>query len=286
MRIVIIQEKGRHLKNENFREALNFHRAFKSLGVDSLVWGLNYESFKTPLEILIEKDDVILLLEDYEVNGWIPDLSNFKNLTLYWSRDSHCVPQAHVNTCRKHNINIVLNAIQHHQSYFQPTKTYWFPNAYPHDLIYPMENIEQIHDVGFCGNYLNRKDWVDIIDTKFKVKRDIFVIGEDMVKAVNSYKIHFNRNISDDINFRTFETLGCNTLLFTNYTPDLEKLFDTEKDMVLYKDGNDLLEKLTYYLNNPVEKNKISNSGFKTVTSKHTFVNRAKELIKIIKENI
>ena len=149
-----------------------------------------------------------------------------------------------------------------------------------------MENIEQIHDVGFCGNYLNRKDWVDIIDTKFKVKRDIFVIGEDMVKAVNSYKIHFNRNISDDINFRTFETLGCNTLLFTNYTPDLEKLFDTEKDMVLYKDGNDLLEKLTYYLNNPVEKNKISNSGFKTVTSKHTFVNRAKELIKIIKENI
>lgn len=286
MRIVIIQEKGRHLKNENFREALNFHRAFKSLGVDSLVWGLNYESFKTPLEILIEKDDVILLLEDYEVNGWIPDLSNFKNLTLYWSRDSHCVPQAHVNTCRKHNINIVLNAIQHHQSYFQPTKTYWFPNAYPHDLIYPMEDIEKTHDVGFCGNYLNRKDWVDIIDTKFKVKRDIFVIGEDMVKAVNSYKIHFNRNISDDINFRTFETLGCNTLLFTNYTPDLEKLFDTEKDMVLYKDGNDLLEKLTYYLNNPVEKNKISNSGFETVTSKHTFVNRAKELIKIIKENI
>ena len=286
MRIVIIQEKGRHLKNENFREALNFHRAFKSLGVDSLVWGLNYESFNTPLEILIEKDDVILLLEDYEVNGWIPDLSNFKNLTLYWSRDSHCVPQAHVNTCKKHNINIVLNAIQHHQSYFQPTKTYWFPNAYPHDLICPMEDIEQIHDVGFCGNYLNRKDWVDIIDTKFKVKRDIFVIGEDMVKAVNSYKIHFNRNISDDINFRTFETLGCNTLLFTNYTPDLEKLFDTEKDMVLYKDGNDLLEKLTYYLNNPVEKNKISNSGFKTVTSKHTFVNRAKELIKIIKENI
>ena len=180
----------------------------------------------------------------------------------------------------------MLNAIQHHQSYFQPTKTYWFPNAYPHDLIHPMENIEQVHDVGFCGNYLNRKDWVDIIDTKFKVKRDIFVIGEDMVKAVNGYKIHFNRNISDDINFRTFETLGCNTLLFTNYTPDLEKLFDTEKDMVLYKDGNDLLEKLTYYLNNPVEKNKISNSGFKTVTSKHTFVNRAKELIKIIKENI
>ena len=112
-----------------------------------------------------------------------------------------------------------------------PTKTYWFPNAYPHDLIYPMEDIDKINDIGFCGNYLNRKEWIDIISEKFKIKTDIFVIGNDMVEAVNSYKIHFNRNIADDINFRTFETIGCNTLLFTNYTPDLDKLFDIEKNI-------------------------------------------------------
>ena len=35
-----------------------------------------------------------------------------------------------------------------------------------------------------------------------------------MVDAINSYYIHFNRNIGDDINYRTFETTGCKTLLF------------------------------------------------------------------------
>ena len=60
MRIIIIQEKGRHLKNQNFREALNFHRAFQNIEVESLVWGLNYESFKTPLEELIEKRNDII----------------------------------------------------------------------------------------------------------------------------------------------------------------------------------------------------------------------------------
>ena len=286
MRIVIIQEKGRHLKNQNFREALNFHRAFQNIEVESLVWGLNYDTYATPLEEIIKKDDVILLLEDYEINGWIPDLSQFSNLKLYWSRDSHCVPQVHINTCKKHKINIVLNAIQHHQIYFNPTKTYWFPNAYPHDLIYPMEDIDKINDIGFCGNYLNRKEWIDIISEKFKIKTDIFVIGNDMVEAVNSYKIHFNRNIADDINFRTFETIGCNTLLFTNYTPDLDKLFDMEKHMVVYKDRVDLLEKLKYYLENEVEGQQLSTAGFEWIISNHTFINRAKELMNIIKENV
>ena len=45
-----------------------------------------------------------------------------------------------------------------------------------------------------------------------------------MVKAINSYKIHFNRNHSKDINYRTFETLGCQTVLVTNNTDRLKDL--------------------------------------------------------------
>lgn len=37
MKILIIQEKGRHLKNQEFREALNFKRAFDRMGVDCVV---------------------------------------------------------------------------------------------------------------------------------------------------------------------------------------------------------------------------------------------------------
>jgi hypothetical protein len=79
--------------------------------------------------------DVIVLLENYEIQGWIPDLSNVNKLKLFWSIDSHCALGSHVMTCQKHKIDIVLNAIESDQKPFQKkSKTYYFPNAYPDDM--------------------------------------------------------------------------------------------------------------------------------------------------------
>ena len=64
MKILIIQEKGRHLKNQNFREALNLDRALKRLNVESIVWGLNYDNFSIPFDEISIDCDSIILLED------------------------------------------------------------------------------------------------------------------------------------------------------------------------------------------------------------------------------
>ena len=284
MKILIIQEKGRNEGNLEYREALNLHKSLHKNNVESIVWGLNYDNFKIPFSEISKDCDVILLLENYEVNNWLPDLSNYKGLKIFWSIDSHCVPQQHINTCNKNNIDIVLNAVCGHEKYFKQ-KCVYFPNAYPDDLIYPLDNIEKNNNIGFCGNWLNRRRWIDLIERNgISVKKDIFVIGDDMVKAINSYKIHFNRNISDDINFRTFETLGCKTLLITNRTPGLEKLFTIGKNIVVYEDENDLINKINFYLNNVEEREKMIQKGYDHVKNNHTYYNRAKQLIKIVKE--
>lgn len=285
MKILLIQEKGRHKKNENFREALNLSRGLNNSGIETVVWGLGYDNFSTPFSKISEDCDVIVLLENYEVNNWIPDLSNNNKLKIFWSIDSHCIPQQHVNTCNKHNIDIVLHAVFGHDKLFKQ-KTYYFPNAYPSDLIYPIEGIEKKCDVGFCGNYVNRKHLVDLVDKSYGIKRDIFVIGDDMVKAVNSYKLHFNKNIGDDINFRTFETLGCKTGLVTDITPGLENLFNIENDLITYKNPQELIEKIKFYLENPLKLSEIVESGYRVVTEKHTYNKRAEELIKITNDNI
>lgn len=285
MKILLIQEKGRHKKNENFREALNLSRGLNNNSIDTVVWGLGYDNFNIPFNKISEDCDVIVLLENYEVNNWIPDLSTINKLKVFWSIDSHCIPQQHINTCNKHNIDIVLHAVYGHDKLFKQ-KTYYFPNAYPSDLIYPINSIEKEYDIGFCGNYVNRKNLVDLIDQTYGIKRDIFVIGDDMVKAINSYKIHFNKNIGDDINFRTFETLGCKTGLITNVTPGLDKLFDIENDLITYTNKNDLVDKIKYYLNNTSELKRIIENGFSNVSQNHTYNKRAEELVKIINENI
>jgi len=283
MNIVIIQEAGRHEKNKQFRESLNLHRSLLKIdNVKSRVWGLNYPDFSTSFEEIEQWADVIFILENY-TSHWLPieQISKSKKLKIFWSIDSHCIVDSHSYLCKVINIDILLNSSEQYIKYFDVKKSYWFPNSYPDDLIYPL-GIEKTINVGFCGNDRPEIHYLD----KFDIKKDLFVIGDDMVRSINSYKIHFNKNIRDDINYRTFETCGCGTFLLTNYTPNLEKLFDIGKEIVIYEDLNDLDEKVKYYLDNPQEREDIAELGYKRVKKEHTYFERCKKLIEIINENI
>ncbi len=286
MKIVIIQEAGRHEANREFREALNLKRALDRIpGIEAVVWGLNYPNYTQSFYDIEKWCDVMFIIENY-TSGWLPNniISNSKKLKIFWSIDSHCVLDQHTQMSRLLKIDIHLNSTEEYLQHFSfCNKSYWFPNAYPDDLIYPIENIEKVCDIGFCGNYLNRVDWVNHLN-KYNIKKDIFVIGDAMVRAINSYKIHFNKNISNDINYRTFETTGCKTLLLTNHTPGLEKLFNIGEEIVVYDTMADLDNKVQYYLNNESERNKIETAGWERARNFHTYYERAKKLIEIINE--
>ena len=287
MKIVIIQEAGRHEKNKNFRESLCLHRALSRIEeVESKVWGLNYPDFNMSFSEIEQWADVIFVIENY-TSDWLPinEISNSKKLKIFWSIDSHCVLEQHKQLCRLLNIDILLNSTESYLPNFDGLvkKSYWFPNSYPDELMLS-KDIEKTIDVGFCGNVLNRGHVINSLD-KYSIKKDLFVIGDDMVNAINSYKIHFNKNISDDINYRTFETTGCGTFLLTNYTPGLEKLFDIGKEIVVYNDLNDLDNKVKYYLENEEERKKIAKAGYERSKKDHTYFERSKKLIQIINEN-
>ncbi len=284
MKIVIIQECGRHEANKNYRGSLNLQRALlKYDGIEAIVWGLNYPNFSTPFSELEKWADVIFVIENYTPE-WLPikEIQESKKIKIYWSIDSHCVLSQHQKLCSLLKIDILLNSTESYIPHFNSIvkKSFWFPNAYPDDLMSPM-GIDKIYNIGFCGNLLNRGHYVNHLD-KFNIKKDLFVIGDDMVKAINSYKIHFNRNISNDINYRTFETTGCATLLMTNHTPGLEKLFKINEEVVVYNDINDLDEKVKYYLNNESERKKIEMAGYNRSKNEHTYFTRSKSLLEII----
>ena len=287
MKIVIIQEAGRHEKNKNFRESLCLQNALSRIeGVESKVWGLNYPDFNISFSEIEKWADVIFLIENY-TSEWLPvsEISNSNKLKIFWSIDSHCVLQQHQYLCKILQIDILLNSTESYIPYFDGLvkESYWFPNSYPDDLMSNL-NLEKTEDIGFCGNVLNRGHIIDSL-IKYNIKKDIFVIGDDMVNVINSYKIHLNCNISNDINYRTFETTGCGTFLLTNYTPGLEKLFDIGKEIVVYNDLNDLDNKVKYYLENEEEREKIAKSGYERAKKDHTYYERAKTLVDIINNN-
>jgi hypothetical protein len=62
MKILIIQENGRHDENREFRECFNLQRSLISIGHDCVVWGLGHENFKTPVNDLLRFFLFLLIL--------------------------------------------------------------------------------------------------------------------------------------------------------------------------------------------------------------------------------
>lgn len=286
MKILIIQENGRHLENREFRECFNLQRALLRKNVNTVVWGLGHNNFNTPFQQIIKDIDVIILLENYESNGWLPDLSNINKLKIFWSIDSHMVLMNHITTVIKNKIDIVLNAIESHQKYFKTSKTFYFPNAYPSDLISPIDGVDKNIFLGFCGSLLNRSEILDKLENKFGLKKDIWKLGNEMVNTVNSYKIHFNKTLSNDINYRIFETMGCNTLMLTNSTENINTFFNDMENIVIYNNETELFEKLNVLSSDNDLVKKINNSGYELVKNNHTYDNRVDVLLKIISDYI
>ena len=286
MKILIIQENGRHLENREFRECFNLQRALLRKNIDTIVWGLGHDNFNTPFQQIIKDIDVIILLENYESNGWLPDLSNINKLKIFWSIDSHMVLMNHITTVVKNKIDIVLNAIESHQNYFKTSKTFYFPNAYPSDLISPIDGVDKNIFLGFCGSLLNRSEILDKLENNFGIKKDIWKLGNEMVKTINGYKIHFNKTLSNDINYRIFETMGCNTLMLTNSTENINTFFNDMENIVIYNNETELFEKLNVLSSDNDLVKKISNSGYELVKNNHTYDNRADVLLKIINDYI
>ena len=284
MKILLIQERGRNEGNREFREALCLKIGIERAGHEAVVWGLNYNNFSVSFDEISKDCDVLLSLENYD-SGWHPDISKFKGKKLFWSIDSHCALQNHQMHFAKHKFDtILLSNIQHsHHFNGMVNSAVWFPNGYPSDLVKPDLTVTRSHDIGFCGSLIgNRESWLNLISDKFKLKKDIFVIGNDMVKAFSSYKIAFNINIADDINFRTFEATGSGAMLLTNYTPNLENLFKIGEEIIIYDSPEDLLRKIEIYTSDDDLRNMIANNGKNRSINNHSYDSRSKNLLKLI----
>jgi spore maturation protein CgeB len=273
MKILIIQENGRHDENRNFRECFSIQRAFIKNGHDAEVWGLGHKNYQDNVDF--NNFDIIFNLENYG-DHWLPDISNVKKpLKLLWSIDAHFRgANAYENIFNRGKYDYLLHSTK---DYVNSKHHIWFPNSYDDDLIFPM-NIEKKHKVGFVGNWANRKQILEYLRDKYSMHLDIFVIGNKMVEAINSYQCHFNLNISNDINYRSFETIGCGTLLLTNYNPVYEEMgFKDHHNCLMYTSIDDLETKIKNL--DVINVEKISSNGLE-LAKEHTYFKRVENLLK------
>ena len=107
--------------------------------------------------------------------------------------------------------------------------------------------------------------------------RDVY--GKQLQEIYARTKIALNyRYPGDSTNMRQYEVLAQNVFLLSDYAGE----FKEDYDLVVYKNKEDLLNKINYYLKHDDEREQIARRGYRTITEgKFKYVDRIKELLKI-----
>jgi hypothetical protein len=110
--------------------------------------------------------------------------------------------------------------------------------------------------------------------------------GIDMYRILGRSGIALNRHV--DIsgryagNVRLYETTGLGTLLVTDAKENLHELFEVGREVVTYRDPQECVEVVKYYLEHEDERKAIAEAGQRRTLREHTYRHRMEELSEII----
>jgi len=121
--------------------------------------------------------------------------------------------------------------------------------------------------------------------------------GIKMYKGLKEGKIVFDargeiRNLSNNVdiakketmNMRIFETTGVGSLLLTEYHENLSEFFEIGKEIDVFENEKELLEKIIFYKKNENIRREIAINGQKRCLKDYSMEKRAESLNKIIKK--
>lgn len=160
-------------------------------------------------------------------------------------------------------------------------------------FIYRDLKLERKYDVSFVGQAYGKR--FRIIDILRKAGIEVHTFGHgwpnkkriyqsDLIKIYNQSKIVFNVSYSSHgnlaVNARDFEAPACGSLLFTHDIPDIYNYFIPGKEIVTYRNFDDAIEKIKYYLNHDRERKIIAKAGYERISRCHKYEKRFNEIFK------
>jgi spore maturation protein CgeB len=188
-------------------------------------------------------------------------------------------------------------------------KACWVPVGCDPDIHRSVEvtgpdRIKYCHDIVFVGSYYpNRWEifkelaefdfgiwgphWEDAIGP---VPRNISIqsgnfIPDEWLKIFSCAKIVLIAHYQDgkvpcyQASPKVFEALACKKMVVVDRQPDVINLFKDQLHLAGYDTVADLKSKIRYYLNNPIESDKIALAGYNEVLQNHTYVHRMKVML-------
>ena len=80
------------------------------------------------------------------------------------------------------------------------------------------------------------------------------------------------------LHLREFEAPMCGALYFTNYSDELAEHYEPDKEVIIYRNEHELLDKVNFYLGHPQEAEKVRKAGYERALKCHTYQKRFTDL--------
>ena len=199
----------------------------------------------------------------------------------------------------------LIHQVNYLKNYYKDGVKNIYPAVGINTEIFKPINAERIYDVTFMGNATEER--IKII--RFLIKNGInlkivggrwgsefkeFCLGylspEEAVKIINQSKINLalskNKYGKPSFKWRVFEIAACKSFSLVDYFSEYFKFFKNNKEIMMFKDDNDLLKKIKYYLKHEKEREEIAENSYKKAIKNHNVLKEFKEVFKTILENL
>jgi spore maturation protein CgeB len=145
------------------------------------------------------------------------------------------------------------------------------------------ENIKYKYEVSFVGTKTPER--VRYIKEIKKRGIKVYLAGygwnlrgkipfEEMLEIFQTSKINLNfsgtKGGKKGWKGRILEVINAGGFLLTEYRPGIEEFFEIDKEIVCFKNANEMVEKIIYYLNHEEERKRIAQAGWKKGITTYT----------------
>ena len=90
-------------------------------------------------------------------------------------------------------------------------------------------------------------------------------------------RFHSKKNI-EQLKARVFEVNGCGAFQLTYYVEGLSSCYAIDRELVVYADPDDLIDKIRFYLEHADLRESIATAGYERTFKDHTFTQRFNDL--------
>ena len=134
----------------------------------------------------------------------------------------------------------------------------------------------------FCLTLYTASDTAKLPQTK---RGGVVDYVSQMPVVFRNSKINLNmslRSIQSGIPLRALDIMGAGGFLLSNYQPELAEYFEDGKELALYGNAQELMDKAAYYLAHEEERQQVAAAGLHKVRDLFSYEVRVKQMLELI----